>query len=246
MRSLANAALGTLPASLRRLNTLLRAAPVNVDDLPASIRDRWISGDGRYRVEATPRDDVLDPQAAARFVAAVAAVAPRATGLPVIHLRAGETVIGAFRTALMTAFVLIGVVLLALFRNLRDTLTVVFLLLFAALATGACSVALGIGFNFANLIVLPLLLGIGVDSAIHMTHRQRSLPPVDGNLLATSTGHAVLYSTLTTLCGFGGLALSAHPGTASMGLLLAIGMLMILASTLLVLPALMPAGHRPG
>ena len=105
--------------------------------------------------------------------------------------------------------------------------------------TGATSVLFSIPFNFANVIALPLLLGIGVDCGIHMAHRLRTSPHEGNNILRTSTARAVLFSALTTICGFGNLALSPHRGTASMGLLLTIGIGLTLICTLVVLPALM-------
>ena len=96
----------------------------------------------------------------------------------------------------------------------------------------------GLEFNFANVIVLPLLLGIGVDSAIHLVHRDRTEPK--RNLVQTSTVPAVLFSALTTMAGFGSLALSPHPGTASMGQLLVIGVVLTVACTMILIPALLP------
>ena len=101
----------------------------------------------------------------------------------------------------------------------------------------------GLSFNFANIIVLPLLMGIGVDSAIHLAHRHRHGP--DRPLLATSTARGVLFSALTTVAGFGGLAISPHLGTASMGLLLMIGVGFTLLCTLLLLPALLTRRVTP-
>ena len=109
----------------------------------------------------------------------------------------------------------------------------------AALLTGATSILLNISLNFANIIALPLLLGIGVDSAIHIIHRVRSAPPKDGRLLATSSARAVLVSAITTIFCIGNLAFSPHLGTASMGKLLTIGISMTLICTLLVLPSLL-------
>jgi hypothetical protein len=93
--------------------------------------------------------------------------------------------------------------------------------------------------NFANIIALPLLVGVGVDSGIHMVHRMRTEPPRDGQPLHTSTSRAVLASGLTTIASFGNLAFSAHLGMASMGQLLTIGMGVTLLATLVLLPALM-------
>jgi predicted RND superfamily exporter protein len=101
------------------------------------------------------------------------------------------------------------------------------------------TVVLGLEFNFANVIALPLLLGVGVDNGIHIVHRMRSEPPLDGNLSGTSTSRAVLASGLTTIASFGNLAFASHLGMSSMGQVLTIGMIAILAATLILLPALL-------
>ncbi|NIW04248.1 MAG: MMPL family transporter [Gammaproteobacteria bacterium] len=241
---LVESVLATLPRQLAALNAALRAEAIDVDALPESLQALWVSVDGRRRLEVVPSNDVSDDAELGRFVRSVRAAVPAATGMPVVQIEAGRAVIDAFRFAFLSAFGLIFVILLALLRSLRDALAVVFQLLLAAALTGAAAVVFGIEFNFANIIALPLLLGMGVDSAIHMAHRRRAAPPADGNLLGTSTGRAVVFSVLTTIFSFGTLALSAHAGTASMGLLLTLGMIMTLVCTLVVLPALLSRATR--
>ncbi|HND37176.1 MAG TPA: hopanoid biosynthesis-associated RND transporter HpnN, partial [Nitrosomonas sp.] len=112
-------------------------------------------------------------------------------------------------------------------------------LLLAALFTVATTALLNIPFNFANVIALPLLLGIGIDSSIHMVYRSLSSVENQRSLLQTSTGSAIFYSALTTMAGFGSLILSTHQGTASMGMLLAVGILYILICVFIILPTLL-------
>ena len=120
--------------------------------------------------------------------------------------------------------------------------TFYYLWLLAGAFTGAMTVILGVQFNFANIIALPLLLGLGVDNGVHMVHRAKT--ESDGkDLLQTSTARAVLFSSLTTLLSFGNLAFSPHRGTASMGWLLTIGVLFVVITTLVILPAFLP---KPG
>jgi predicted RND superfamily exporter protein len=114
-------------------------------------------------------------------------------------------------------------------------------ILLASLLTVAVMVSSGMLLNFANIIALPLLFGIGVDNGIHIVHRYRVGSPSNENLMATSTARAVFFGTLTTVVSFGSLALSAHYGMATMGKLLTIGMIMTLITTLIVLPTLLPA-----
>ena len=113
------------------------------------------------------------------------------------------------------------------------------------LITIAAMVAMGIPFNFANVICLPLLLGIGVDNGVHMVHRARAAPPAAGqSILQTSTARGVVLSALTTVCGFGNLAYSSHPGTASMGQVLTLGLALSVVCTLVLLPALLSRSSK--
>jgi hopanoid biosynthesis associated RND transporter like protein HpnN len=236
--------LGSLPARLDALSTSLQAEEISRDNLPEDLVDQWVSKDNHYRVTVFPRENLSDNEAMHRFVAAVHKVAPNAIGFPVIFLEAGDAVVKAFKQALAMATIAVTILLLLLLRPKSDTLLVLLPLLLAGALTGAASVVVGIPFNFANVIALPLLLGIGVDSGIHMVHRMRAAPPASGVMLETSTARAVLYSSLTTICSFGNLAVSPHRGMASMGVLLTIGIGFTLICTLVVLPALMVSGNK--
>ena len=155
------------------------------------------------------------------------------------HQQLAGQVVKAFQQAFVLALIAITGLLFLLLRPKLDVLLVLLPLLLAGALTGAISVLFDISFNFANVIALPLLLGIGVDNGIHMVHRMRAAPPASGQILQTSTARAVLFSSLTTVCGFGNLALSPHRGMASMGVMLSIGIGFVLLCTLIVLPAFM-------
>ena len=234
--------LATLPGRLDRLARALRAGPVSLDDLPDGVRDRRVAADGRVRVQVFPAEDITDNEALRRFVGAVRAIVPTATGAPVVILEAGDAVVAAFRLAAAIALAAITVLLAVILRSLRDTLLVLAPLALAAALTGATAAVFGLAFNFANVIVLPLLLGLGVASSTHLVLRQRGAGP-GGDVLATSTPRAVLFSALTTVASFGSLAVSSHRGTASMGLLLTIAIAYTLVCALVVLPALLATGR---
>ncbi len=244
LRRLEHSLLSTLSDQLRLLHSALAAGRVEVSDLPPEVVERWRSADGRYRVEVFPRENLNDSQALRRFVAAVQSVAPNATDAPLINLESGNVVVRAFQQAFVSAVVLIALLLWLLLRRIRDVVMVLTPLLLASALTVMAMVVLGIPFNFANVITLPLLLGIGVDNGIHMVLRMRAAPPMTGTLLQTSTTRAMITSALTTICGFGTLAFSAHRGTASMGQVLSIGLALTLLSTLVVLPAMLETGRR--
>jgi uncharacterized protein len=236
--SLEQRLLSSLPVNLRMLNASLSAGRVTKESLPEALVEQWVSDDGRYRVQVMPRENLNDDEALRRFVSAVQRVAPDATGFPVIILGAGEAVVEAFQQAFLLALVFIAVLLFLLMRSIADTLRILASLVLAGILTGGALVLLGIPVNFANVIALPLIMGMGVDSGIHIVQRIRTAPPPGGRILQTSTARAILFSTLTTLCGFGNLAFSAHRGMASMGQLLSIGIIFTLVCSLVVLPAL--------
>jgi hopanoid biosynthesis associated RND transporter like protein HpnN len=244
LKNLQTSLLGSLSARLNALNLSLEAERVFKEDLPKDLRKQWVSQNGRHRVAVFPRENLNEDAALRRFVAAVRSVAPDATGFPVIYLEAGDAVVQAFQQAFLLSLFAITILLLILLRPKSDALLVLLPLFLAGALTGAASVLFRIPFNFANIIALPLLLGIGVDSGIHMVHRMRTAPPSDGQMLQTSTARAVLYSALTTSCSFGNLAVSPHRGMASMGILLTIGIGFTLLCVLVVLPALMFSGKQ--
>ncbi|MCZ6771222.1 MAG: MMPL family transporter, partial [Proteobacteria bacterium] len=218
----------------------LAASPIDIASLPEDLRRRWISDDGLFRLEILPAQNLDDNDRLAAFVDAVRAITgPAATGTPVINIEASRAVTGAFYQAFASAFILIALVLFFILRRIAEVLVVMAPLLLAGLLTTAATVWAGMSFNFANIIALPLLMGIGVDSALHILHRYKTPGPGDGPLLKTSTARAVLFSALTTTASFGNLAVSTHAGTASMGVMLTIGLTLTILCTLIVLPALL-------
>ena len=163
---------------------------------------------------------------------------PEATGSSVQRVNAGDIVVDAMRQATSIAAILIIVFLSLVLRRATSVVLVLLPVGLAAALTVAATVVLNIPFNFANVIVLPLLIGLGVDSAIHLVMRARE--EHDGSkLLETSTPRAVLLSALTTIGSFGSLAISSHRGTASMGELLTVSISLTLICTLIVLPGLL-------
>ncbi len=234
---LENRMLAALPGRLKALNAALSAEPVTLDTLPAELKEHYVAADGRARLVVYPKEDMQDRAALARFVAAVRGVAPAAYGAPVIILEAGKAVLEAFWQAALLSVGLIVAMLLAILDRRQDVILIFAPLVLAALLTVATSVLIGQTFNFANLIVLPLLFGLGVASGIHLVIRERESAGAN-SALETSTPRAVVFSALTTIGSFGSIAVSSHPGTASMGVLLAVAITLTMACTLIVLPAL--------
>lgn len=221
---------------LDTIRTLLRAERITPDTLPDHLVRDWMAPDGRVRIEVFPSGDTTRNEVLADFVAAVRSVAPEVTGNPVSILESGRTIVRAFVTAAAIALIAIAVILAMVLRDARAVILVIAPLALSMLLTLATSAAIGPAINFANIIALPLLLGIGVAYGIYFVINRRS--GLSG-LLASPTARAILFSALTTATAFGGLGLSSHPGTASMGALLMIALFWTLATTLLFLPALL-------
>lgn len=240
---LENSLLATLPSRLRQLRESLHPEQVTLADLPADLRAREIAPDGRALVTVVPAGDMSNNVNLRRFVNAVEKVAPNATDNPVVILAAGDAVVHAFEQAGIYSAAGIVVLLLFVMRNVVDTVFVLTPLALAAVLTVAFTVLLGLPFNFANIIALPLLLSLGVGYGIYLVLRHRATQGVAA-VLATNTPRAVLFSALTTMCSFGTLAVSHHRGTQSMGILLTISLSLALVCTLVVLPAMQELRDR--
>jgi hypothetical protein len=228
-----------LAGLLRRLDGLremTQAKALTLESLPPELRNGWIAADGRARIEVFPKGDARDNRVLERFVAAVHSVAPDATGTPVTIQEAGRLISRAFVDAGLVGVAAITILLCAVLRRLREVMMVLGPLLLAALLTLAVTVVIGMPLNYANIIALPLLLGIGVAFDIYFVMNWRA-----GQIyhLQSSTARAVLFSALTTLSAFGSLGLSNDPGTAEMGILLTISLVCTLFCTFIVLPALL-------
>ena len=230
--------LSYLPNLFHELKTSLRASAVKESDLPRELRHRYVTSDGRYRVEVFPRENILETDSLKRFVEAVSALAPNSTDTPVTIREAGNAVVRSFLLATLYALLAITLFMLIELKSVSDTILVLLPLALSLLMTGAASVILNIPFNFANVIVVPLLLGSGVEG-IYFIHRFRTDPPSSGNMLETSTARALFFSTLTTILSFSTLSFSPHQGMASMGKLLTICIGSLMITTFIFLPAVL-------
>jgi hopanoid biosynthesis associated RND transporter like protein HpnN len=230
-----------LVTTLGQLRAAMQAGPVTLATLPDDLRRDWVAADGRARVEVFPKGDANDNQTLRRFVAAVRQVASEATGAPVSIQEWSHAIVRAFLQAGMWALLAITVLLAFTLRRATDVLLTLTPLLLSGLATLGICAAAGFPLNFENIIALPLLFGIGVAFNIYFVLAWRA---GKRELLQSSLTRAVIFSALTTGTAFGSLWLSHHPGTASMGKLLALSLACTLVAALLFLPALLE-GFRP-
>jgi len=221
---------------LDQLKLSLQAQPVSLKTLPPELVSSWKTKDGLQRVEALPRGDPNDNDTLRKFAGAVLSAEPNAIGGPVSILKSGDTVVRAFIHAGFWALLVIGLLLWLALRRITDVLLTLVPLLVAGAVTLEICVLIGMPLNFANIVALPLLLGVGVAFKIYYVTAWRAGRT---NLLQSSLTRAIFFSALTTATAFGSLWLSSHPGTASMGKLLALSLVTTLAAVLLFQPALM-------
>jgi hopanoid biosynthesis associated RND transporter like protein HpnN len=225
-----------LPMQLDRLRTALTAQPVTPASLPPDITRDWVLPNGQARVRALAKPQAHDSAGLAAFVDQVQQIAPDVGGTAVTIHATSRTIISAFRSAAIYALLAITGILWVALRNMRHVALVLAPLLLSALMTVVVAVLLPLPLNFANIIALPLLLGVGVSFNIYFVMNWR-----DGanRFLGSATARAVMFSALTTGTAFGSLALSGHPGTASMGHLLLLSLGATLITSLVFVPTLL-------
>jgi uncharacterized protein len=231
-----HALIAPLRTTLRQARHLLGAERVSIETLPPELKRTWMSTDGRFRVEVVPKGDANDNAVLRRFVTAVGSVAPEAAGTPVFMIEAAATVVKAFLQAGILSLMLIALILFVALRRWIDVALTLVPLLVAIVVTLEICVLFGLRLNFANIIALPLLLGVGVAFKIYYIIAWRS---GETNFLQSSLTRAILFSACTTAIAFGSLYFSHNPGTSSMGKLMGLSLLTTLAAAVIFQPALM-------
>ncbi len=225
-----------LKTDLDQIRASLKAQPITLKNLPADIVSDWSTSDGRVRVEVQPKGDPNDNETLRKFAAAVLKVEPTAIGGPISILESGNTIVSAFIQAGCWALLSIALLLYIVLRRVGDVLLTLVPLILAGVVTLELCVIIGLPLNFANIIALPLLLGIGVAFKIYYVTAWRA---GQTKLLQSSLTRAIFFSAMATATAFGSLWLSSHPGTSSMGKLLALSLVTTLAAAVLFQPALM-------
>ena len=225
-----------LHVSLDQLRAELNPQRITIESIPADLKRMWLAPDGRARVQVLPEADPDNTTALRKFVTAVLGVEPAATGPAVLMFEAGNTVVRAFVEAGIFALAAIAVLLWITLRRISDVLLTLIPLLVAGVVTLELCVALDIPLNFANIIALPLLLGVGVAFKIYYIMAWRSGKTA---LVQSTLTRAVIFSALATASAFGSLWLSSDPATSSMGKLMALALVCTMAAAVLFQPALM-------
>ena len=225
-----------LKTTLDDLRNLLKAQTITRENLPPALARDWVTPDGEARIDVAPKGDPNNNDVLRTFARAVQVVAPDATEGPISILEARRTVVTAFIVAGGCALISIAIILWITLRRVSDVLLTLIPLLMAGVVTLEICVLIGMPLNFANIIALPLLLGVGVAFKIYYIMAWRE---GQTNLLQSVLTRAVTFSACTTATAFGSLWFSSHPGTSSMGKLLAISLMTTMAAAALFQPILM-------
>jgi hopanoid biosynthesis associated RND transporter like protein HpnN len=230
---------GDLAESLHRLREVSAAVPITVDDLPPSLRERFIGQNGKWLLRVFARDCLWDFEPLEHFTEQVRTVDPEATGKPFGTVEGLHALKQGFLWAGLYALAVIVVVLLADFRSLRHALIAV-----APLAMGMVLVLgvmglCGLHLNPANLIALPMILGVGIDNGVHVLHDYLLRRAEGRSTISRAIGRGVLVKAVTTAIAFGTLMVSTHRGLFGLGLILTLGVVCCMATALVFLPAVL-------
>ena len=213
--------------------------PVSVAEIPESLRKRYVSRNGVYLITAYPSVDVWNIGQREEFVKQLRQVDPSVTGNAIHMFESTRLMRDGYIQGGVYAMVAIFIYILVSFGNIRATLIVLLPVVVGSMWTLGIMDLVGVSFNLANLVILPLIIGIGVVNGVHIVHRYREETDKSINILSKSTGQSVVLSSLTTMIGFGSLMVADHQGVYSLGLVLTLGVGCCLMASITVLPSIL-------
>ncbi|MDZ4755731.1 MAG: MMPL family transporter [Phycisphaerae bacterium] len=271
-----NARLGAIADRLRALATTIDAEPDRVradidasvaatrqafdqigvgarmslrDALPAAVRDQFVSPSGKLLVMLVPSEDAWELEPLERFVHAIRDVDPNATGVPITQFESIRDMVRAFVLISLGSFVAVAILTWLDFRRISAVAVCTGVLAVGITLTLGFLGAAGIPLSLANFFGIPILIGLGIDSNIHLLHRaDETRHSGDPRVSFGATRSAVIFTALTTAIGFGGQIFASHRGMQGLGWIMFIGSLICLATSVWLMPALlrlMRGGREP-
>jgi uncharacterized protein len=228
-----------LPEKIGQLKESLNASPVTDADIPKELKSRFVGKTGKLMLQVAPKGEIFDLKPLKAFLDDVRRVDPRATGEPVMVYESMTIMRDAYRLAFIYAFCAIVGILLIAFRSVKFALIGLIPLVIGILYMVAGMWICGISFNSANVIVMPLVLGIAVDSGIYIINRYRREDGSAASVVMSSTGVGVLLNTLTIMASFGALMVAHHQGVFSIGVVMSLGMIACQIAFMIALPAVL-------
>jgi preprotein translocase subunit SecF len=239
LRDFQGGMLASFPDKIGMFAESLAVTPVTEGDVPPQLRKIFVGEGGKHLLQVAPREEIFDRDPLKRFLDQVRSVAPRANGEPVMVYESMTIMRDAYLRAFIYAFAAIVVILFVNFRSFTYTLVGLVPLVVGILLMVGGMWLFGVSFNSANIIVMPLILGIAVDSGIYIINRFRREDGDAAAVIMSSTGLGVVYNTLTIMVSFGALMVAHHQGVFSIGAVMSLGMVACQAAFILVLPAVL-------
>ncbi len=233
-----------LPAKIEMLKQSLAAKPVTEADVPKELRSRFVGKTGKLMLQVAPKKEIFNREPLEAFLKDVRSVDVHATGEPVMVYESMTIMRDSYRLAFIYAFAAIVGILLVAFRSIKFALIGLVPLVVGLLFMVSGMWIFGISFNSANIIVMPLVLGIAVDSGIYIINRYRREEGSAGSVILSSTGVGVLLNTLTIMASFGALMVARHQGVFSIGAVMSLGMVACQIAFMVTLPAVLTLWAR--
>jgi hypothetical protein len=218
--------------------------PPGPSELPDSIRSRFMTRSGRYLAFLQPAGDVFDPRFLEGYVRDCREISGESTGFPIVFHHMSRRITSGFYRAVAVGAVMVFLILLLDYRRLGPALLALVPLLIGMIWMLGCMRLLNLQFNFANLVAVPLIIGVGIDNGVHIVHRLLYEGDEGMSIVLRHTGRAILIASLTTMIGFGSLALASHRGMSGLGFILLLGVGSCLITSTLVLPNLLVASGQ--
>jgi preprotein translocase subunit SecF len=213
------------------------SSPLRIPDLPQALRDRFVGVTGKILLQVYPKKDVWVRANQEEFIKVLEKIDKNVTGTPVQLYHYTDLLKNSYEEAALYALGAIVILTLIHFRTLSSVLLALIPVLIGSVWLGGMMGFMGVPLNPANIMTLPLVIGIGVTNGIHILNRfaEEQTP----SILAKSTGKAVFVSGLTTIAGFGSLILAKHRGIHSLGAVMAVGVTTCMIAALTFLPAIL-------
>jgi len=220
------------------LKTWTLAEPLRPSDLPEQLRERFFADDGTIAVYAFPAKSVYDPASLDQLVTEVSRVSKDVTGSPVTHQWFSREVIKRLRESMVLGAVLASIWILLMLRSLRGFLIVFFPLLVGGGWMMGILYLAGIPFNYANIIALPLMVGLAMDYGVWFGYRRLELKDLSPWQVLQRAAQAITLAAGTTLAGLGAIVLAHYQGISLLGITIIIGLCCCLVAALFVAPSL--------
>lgn len=228
-----------LLAKFQTIQEISSPQPPQLSDLPQPLVERFMSPDGTYLLKVYGKGDLWDMENMEQFVREVRSVDPHVTGNPLQTYECSLQMKACYEEA---AWLALGIVMILLYldmQSIRHTLFALTPVFLGMLVTFGVMGYLDIPLNAANMIVLPLILGIGIDDGVHIVHDFRHQHGKHLYRVSPSISMSVILTSLTTILGFGTLMIAEHRGLQSLGVVLSLGVTSCWLTSLLILPALL-------